>query len=568
VKRLLLAGVALLTMASAVDALPRPPFRKVFIVVLENTSYEDALAQPFLGDLAARGALLTNFFAEARPSFPNYVALTAGSTYGIVSNADVTLDVPHVGDLIEATGRSWKAYGEGYPGHCFLGSQAGLYVRKHMPFVSFLNVQTNASRCARIVDASGLDADIANGTLPDYALYVPDLDNSGHDTGIAFADQWLAQAFGPRLEDPRFMDGMLFVVTFDEGAHGGPNHIYTVLHGPGVVPGSRSSSRYDHYSLLRTIEDVLGLGTLGQQDAAAPAIAGVWRRPLARDVDGDGRTDVLWRDTSGSLEVWLMRDVTVSAVRSLDRVGPEWTIAGIGDVDGDGRGDLLWRHPSGTVAVWLLDGASTVGSGVAGSAGPDWTVAGVGDFDGDGKADVLWRHTSGRVAAWLLDGATIVGAGVIGAVGADWAVAGIGDFDGDGKADVLWRHTSGRIAVWLLDGTRAAGSGMAGTAGPGWTLAGVGDFNGDGKADVLWRHVSGAVAVWLLDGTATVGAAVLGDVDTDWAIAGVGDFDGDGSTDILWRRQTSGAVAVWLLNGTAVAATGIAGIVAPGATIQ
>ena len=91
-KRLLLAGVALLTMALTVEALPRAPFQKVFIVVLENTAYADALAQPFLQDLAARGALLTNFLAEAHPSFPNYVALTAGSTYGLTSSADVTLE--------------------------------------------------------------------------------------------------------------------------------------------------------------------------------------------------------------------------------------------------------------------------------------------------------------------------------------------------------------------------------------------------------------------------------------------------------------------------------------------
>ena len=73
---------------------------------------------------------------------------------------------------------------------------------------------------------------------------------------------------------------MLFVVTFDEGLGTGSNHIYTALFGPGVVPGSVSTSRYDHYSLLRTIEDALGLGTLGQEDARASAIAGVWQPAL------------------------------------------------------------------------------------------------------------------------------------------------------------------------------------------------------------------------------------------------------------------------------------------------
>ena len=275
-KRWLLTAVVLLTVTSASDALAWPPFHKVFIVVLENTGYEDALAQPFLADLAARGALLTNVFAETHPSFPNYVALTAGSTYGLTSNATVTLDVSHVGDLLEGAGRTWKAYAEGYPGHCFLGASAGAYVRRHVPFLSFQNVQTDPARCQRVVDASALAADVAGGTLPDYALYIPDLNDDGHDTGVAFADQWLARTFGPWLLDPRFMDGRLFVVTFDESPASVPNHVYTVLYGAGVVPGSTSASRYDHYSLLRTIEAGLSLGTLGQRDAEATPISGVW----------------------------------------------------------------------------------------------------------------------------------------------------------------------------------------------------------------------------------------------------------------------------------------------------
>jgi hypothetical protein len=250
------------------------------IVVLENTDYENALAQPFLKDLAARGALLSNVFAVAHPSLPNYVALTTGSTYGLHSNDEVTLDVPHIGDLVEGAGRTWKVYAEGYPGNCFLGSNAGAYVRRHVPFLSFQNVQTDPARCQRIVNASVLASDIENGTLPDYGFYVPDVNNDGHDTGVAFADQWLAQTFGPRLQDSRFTDGTLFVVTFDEGSGTGSNHIYTVLYGPGVVPGSVSTSRYDHYSLLRTIEDALGLGTLGQEDARASAISGVWQPTL------------------------------------------------------------------------------------------------------------------------------------------------------------------------------------------------------------------------------------------------------------------------------------------------
>ena len=280
-KRLLVGAALIVATASPLEALPRPPFETVFIVVLENATYASALAQPVMADLAGRGALFSNFFAETHPSFPNYVALTAGSTFGIASNATVTLDVTHVGDLVEAAGRTWKVYAEGYPGGCFLGASAGAYVRRHVPFLSFANVQGNPARCALIVEASALAADVASGTLPDYALYIPDLNHDGHDTGVAVAAQWLGQTFGPLLDDPRFTRGRLFVVTFDEAPSGGPNHIFTAVLGRGVMPGAVSPTLYDHYSLLRTIEQALELGSLGRQDVVSPPITDVWRHLVA-----------------------------------------------------------------------------------------------------------------------------------------------------------------------------------------------------------------------------------------------------------------------------------------------
>jgi len=550
---LLVAGV-MLSMApstSAVHAQP-VPVRRVMIVVLENTDYEAALAQPFLGQLAARGALLSSFFAETHPSQPNYVAMTAGSTYGLTSNADVTLDVPHVGDLLEAAGRSWRVYAEGYPGNCFLGSSMGAYVRRHVPFLSFRSVQTNATRCQRIVNASALANDVANGTLPDYGFYVPDLNNSGHDTGVAFADQWLARTFGPLLEDARFMDGTLFVVTFDEddGIHA--NHIYTVLSGTGVRPGSVSTSRYDHYSLLRTIEDVLGLGGLGQRDADAQPVAGVWR--AARDFNGDGRSDVLWRDTSGNLALWLMSSGGALAGNlGVGMVPTTWAIIGIGDFDGDGRADILWRDTAGDVVLWRMSSNTVVGVAGLESVSTAWTAK-IGDFDGDGKADILWRNTaSGAVVIWLMNGGTVAANLALGVVPTAWTVVGIGDFDGDGKADILWQDAAGNLALWLMSGGTVLGSPSLGNVPLAW-MAQIGDFDGNGKADIVWRHASsGAVAIWLMSGATVMAAVGVGTVSTTWTIEHVGDFDGDRKTDILWR-SSSGSVVSWLMNGLTVVA--------------
>jgi phosphatidylinositol-3-phosphatase len=76
------------------------------------------------------------------------------------------------------------------------------------------------------------------------------------------------------------MKGLLLVVTFDEAGNDDPsNHVFTALVGESVLSGSVSKTFYTHFSLLRTIEDGLSLGTLGKKDASAVSIVGVWRKP-------------------------------------------------------------------------------------------------------------------------------------------------------------------------------------------------------------------------------------------------------------------------------------------------
>jgi len=247
------------------------------IVILENKDYQDVIDQPFMSKLARKGATLTRFFAETHPSLPNYIALTSGGLHGINSNSSEIIDVSHIGDLLEAQGMTWKVYAEGFPGGCFTGAKKGNYVRKHVPFLSYRNVVGNPARCSKIVEASQLQRDIREGGLPDYALFVPDLQNSGHDASLEHVDRWLAQTFGPLLQNSRFMKDMLLVVTFDEGSRSKDNHIYTALVGDSVKAGSVSSATYNHYNVLRTIEDAFGLGTLGRNDAGAAPITGVWK---------------------------------------------------------------------------------------------------------------------------------------------------------------------------------------------------------------------------------------------------------------------------------------------------
>lgn len=271
------ALISLLLCASVFAAdPPKPRFDKIVVVVFENTDYKDAVKQPFFAAFAGRGALLTDYHGIGHPSQPNYMAMIAGDTLGVKDDGAYELRAASLIDLLEARGRSWKVYAEGYPGDCFLRPRLKKYARKHVPMLSLKSVQREPGRCAKAVGADAFFVDLSSGALSDYSFFVPDLNDDGHDTGVAFADKWFAKTFGPLLD--KWPDGVLLVATFDEDSDsGGTNQIYTALAGSMVQPGSRDDERYSHYSLLRTIEDQWGLGDLGLNDAKAEPITGIWK---------------------------------------------------------------------------------------------------------------------------------------------------------------------------------------------------------------------------------------------------------------------------------------------------
>ncbi|MBC7658554.1 MAG: hypothetical protein H7249_02510 [Chitinophagaceae bacterium] len=252
-----------------------PQVDHVVIVEFENIDYANAMAQPTFSSIAKNGANLSNFFAETHPSQPNYLAMVAGDTFGYKTDSNVNIDARHIGDLLEEAGKTWKVYADDYPGNCFLGARSGAYVRKHVPFLSFKNIQSNHARCASIVAGTELKSDLSAGTLPNYSLYIPNLNDDGHDTGVAYADNWVKNTFLPLLKStlpPR----TLVVFTFDESSFFGGNHIYTAFYGDVVKAGSTFSNRTDHYGFLRTIESLFGLPDLGKNDANAAVIDGIW----------------------------------------------------------------------------------------------------------------------------------------------------------------------------------------------------------------------------------------------------------------------------------------------------
>jgi hypothetical protein len=137
-----------------------------------------------------------------------------------------------------------------------------------------------------------------------------------------------------------------------------------------------------------------------------------------------------------------------------------WQIVGVGDFDGDGKSDILWRNSvSGQNYIYPMNGTTIKASEgfVRTVADPAWQVKGVGDFDGDGKADIVWRNSSsGENYLYPMDGITIKPTeGYIRTVAdLNWQIAAVGDYDGDGKNDLLWRNSStGQNYLYPMDGT-------------------------------------------------------------------------------------------------------------------
>src|SRR5207245_74916 len=118
------------------------------------------------------------------------------------------------------------------------------------------------------------------------------------------------------------------------------------------------------------------------------------------DFDGDGKADVLWRNiATGQNYIYFMDGTTIKPTEGFIRTVADqnWQVDGIGDFDGDGKADILWRNSvSGQNYLYPMDGTTikpTEGY-LRTVADLAWQIAAVGDYDGDGKTDVLWRNSS------------------------------------------------------------------------------------------------------------------------------------------------------------------------------
>ncbi len=267
------------------SAAPAPAVgRHIWWVILENKEYGTIIGSsqaPYLSSLANRYGLATNYFAIGHPSEPNYVALVAGSTLGVTSDGTYNLDGPSLFDQLRAANQSWRVYAQDDPGGCFTGGSAsggndgpgapGTYVRKHNPAISFRSVSGVSAQCANIQPLRNFDPSAAA-----FEMIVPNLINDMHDGSISQGDAFM-RAFVPQIvSSEAFAAGGVLFITFDEGGsnagslgdHGG--RVATLIVAADVVQGERDGTYLDHFSLLRSTENDLGLPCLAAACQRSP----------------------------------------------------------------------------------------------------------------------------------------------------------------------------------------------------------------------------------------------------------------------------------------------------------
>ena len=242
---------------------------------LENSSYDRIIGSssaPTLNRLARQCGLATDYSGVSHPSLPNYIAATSGNTWGITddgSPGEHAVAQQSIFGQLEAHRRPWRSYEEGMPGSCALDS-SGRYAVKHNPAAYYLR---SRRRCDRwdVPLAPALASDLRHDRMPAFAFVTPDLCNDMHDCSVATGDAWLSRWVPAIVNSRAYRSGsMVLVVTFDEG-EGGSNRVATIVVSPSTPPGTTSGIAFDHYSLLKTTEQLLGLPLLAHARDASTA---------------------------------------------------------------------------------------------------------------------------------------------------------------------------------------------------------------------------------------------------------------------------------------------------------
>ncbi|MEU6345189.1 alkaline phosphatase family protein [Streptomyces sp. NPDC046977] len=259
--------------AHAAGSVPNPDH--VVVVMMENHAYNQVIGSssaPYINNtLKAGGASLTQSYGVTHPSQPNYMQIFSGGNQGVTDDGCYTPGFSKAANLASeliAAGKSWASYNETLPSQGSTTCSSGDYARKHNPWFAFSNVPTSTAKTF-----TQFPTDFT--TLPKVSFVTPNLCSDMHDCSVSTGDTWVKNKLGAYATWAKTHNSVL-VVTFDEDNRLAGNRIPTVLYGQPVRAGSTSATTYNHYNMLRTLEDLAGLTTHAGNAASASDITGIW----------------------------------------------------------------------------------------------------------------------------------------------------------------------------------------------------------------------------------------------------------------------------------------------------
>jgi len=257
------------TFVTNCDTLPVPDH--IVICIMENKGFQQIIdsivVAPYINALAndPMSALFTQSYALEHPSQPDYLDLFAGSNQGVTTN---NVPAPHfitpnlARELLDA-GKTFVSYSENLP---YTGSdtiRSGNYERKHNPVANWMGTGTNQVPATCNQPFTNFPTDFH--LLPTVSYVVPDQIGDMHSSPIDTGDAWVETHMDAYVQWAK-ANNSLFILTFDEDNHAYNNRIVTIFCGP-MVRGGEYPKYMNHYSLLRTIEDMYTLGHAGHAGA-------------------------------------------------------------------------------------------------------------------------------------------------------------------------------------------------------------------------------------------------------------------------------------------------------------
>jgi hypothetical protein len=277
----LVAATALPAPAALCGTAPAPPAKWDHVVWIwfENHGFGSVVgsgAAPHMNrSLIPSCGLATNYHSLAHPSLPNYIAATSGLSLGrlgpLRDDCNATGACHTTASNIFRLAPSWGAYAQSMRRPCTHWF-SGLYAASHNPAVYYRDLRADCRSHDLGLRAlqPALDAD----TLPAFVFITPNICTSMHSCSVTTGDAWLGRIVTRLTASRAYARGTMAVfVTFDESAaDDSDDRVATLVISPSTQPHTRSSEWFDHYSLLRTTEEMLGVEPLLGEARHAPSM--------------------------------------------------------------------------------------------------------------------------------------------------------------------------------------------------------------------------------------------------------------------------------------------------------